>query len=351
MKQVPVMRPKLAPPEAVLPYLHEIHESRVFSNQGPLVQRLGSTYAKLLRVAPEQVATACNATQALTGVVATADAREWVVPSWTFAATPLAVVAARRRLIWAKVDEESWMMDVAKLPTRRGPGLMPVVPFGNPFSLDPWRGFTEVIIDAAASLGSLPDLSDLPQGWAVVFSLHATKVLGAGEGAIAVFGDRIRAARFRSWTNFGFEGTRVPGMLGTNAKMSEIAAAYALAAVDCWSLEREEWTAARSQARDVIGRQGLSCGPIDLQAISPYWVIDCGSEARLKRLERKLAERGIESRRWWPVEFSGNPVFSAVASGVSHDSSLPRRVLGLPMFRDLAPADFSEIELALGASA
>ncbi len=43
---IPVMRPKLPPVEALLPYLREIDESRWYSNFGPLLRRFQSRLAE-----------------------------------------------------------------------------------------------------------------------------------------------------------------------------------------------------------------------------------------------------------------------------------------------------------------
>ena len=60
---------------------------------------------------------------------------------------------------------------------------MPVVPFGQPIDVAAWDRFAAatglpVVIDAAAGFDTL-----VPGRIPTVVSLHATKVLGAGEGA------------------------------------------------------------------------------------------------------------------------------------------------------------------------
>ena len=81
------------------------------------------------------------------------------------------------------------------------------------------------IIDGAASLGSIETLKNLPETSNLVFSLHATKYLGSGEGGLVVTGTKEIADELRSWSNFGFQGSRQSMTQGTNAKMSEIQAA------------------------------------------------------------------------------------------------------------------------------
>jgi dTDP-4-amino-4,6-dideoxygalactose transaminase len=69
-------------------------------------------------------------------------------------------------------------------------------------------------------------------GDAEVFSFHATKVASAGEGGAVTTNDADLADRLRLMRNFGFvEYDTVVG-LGTNGKMSELAAAMGLTSLD-----------------------------------------------------------------------------------------------------------------------
>ena len=74
---------------------------------------------------------------------------------------------------------------IAQAPAPVG-AVMPVVPFGCPIDVAAWdrfRASTEipVVIDAAAGFDAL-----VPGAVPAVVSLHATKVLGAGEGGFVV---------------------------------------------------------------------------------------------------------------------------------------------------------------------
>ena len=89
-----------------------------------------------------------------------------------------------------------------------------------------------LIIDAAASLGG----RDEDGGWvggsgdAEVFSMHATKVFGVGEGG-AVFVRKPLAGLVRRTINFGL-ADGVPETLGFNGKLSEVHAAIGLAVLE-----------------------------------------------------------------------------------------------------------------------
>lgn len=345
---VPVMRPRLPLADAVVPYLRAMDERRVYSNFGPLNVELEHRYAERFNVSRSQVVACANATLGLQGAAYVSGADRFVVPAWTFAATPLAVIGALAEVDFVDVRPTDWQADATASAAVRA--IMPVLPFGAELDPTSWRGWDEVVVDAAASGGMVSrDLSRLPLGWAVVVSLHATKVLGAGEGAIVVFGSAGRAQRFRDYIVLGFADRRESEHIGTNAKLSEMAAAYALAALDGWEAELADWTKSRelvAQAEQALG-VGSVCSTYP--GVSPYWIIELGSPEQVRRCEAALSSNGIGSRRWWPVPCTRMPAFGRDWAEVSTPVSdrLAATTLGLPFFRDLTTTDVERVVAAL----
>lgn len=349
MTAIPVMRPRLPTTDAVAPYLRRIDEVRVYSNCGPLVQELERRYAERLGVGADQVVTCSNATLAIQGAVAVSPATTFHCPSWTFAATPSAVVAAGAGLEFHDVRSSDWTID-APSPSV-GHGVIPVAPFGAQLDLGRWLDWDEAVIDAAASGGAELDLSGILSGWAVVISLHATKVLGAGEGGIAVFGDPERAERFRSYATLGFQGARVSDFAGTNAKMPEAVAAYALAALDDWDRERHEWAHARALVSAAERELGIGSICSSYEGANPYWIVDFGDAERMHRAEESLAAAGIMSRRWWPMPCSMMKAFATYTEvSVPISERLATSTLGLPFFRDLTSVEVARIVSAIAVA-
>lgn len=347
---VPVMRPRAPAAEAVLPRLRSIDAAGWYSNLGPQEQELRGRLADRLNVAPEQVCTAANATLAITGAVRVLGGRRWAAPVFTFAATPAAILAAGAELVLGDIDPETWVLDPA---TVAADGRVPVAPFGAPPDIHRWADAGRVVHDAAASLGEDIDLSMLPVGQAVVFSVHATKVLGAGEGGIAVFGSADDASRFRAWTNFGFSGTRESQFSGLNAKMSEIQSAYVHAALDGWEIEREEWVSARRTVRSLADEGGAYLFRTSREGINPYTILLLPDDVTLDAAERRLAGASVETRRWWGNGCHTMPAYRHLATGPFPVAErIAARTLGLPMFRGLkedhASAMASALRTALG---
>jgi dTDP-4-amino-4,6-dideoxygalactose transaminase len=65
-----------------------------------------------------------------------------------------------------------------------------------------------------------------------VFSFHATKVMNSFEGGAVVTNDDLLARTVRLMKNFGFTNYDEVSHLGTNGKMSEVAAAMGVTSLD-----------------------------------------------------------------------------------------------------------------------
>ncbi len=344
--RIPVMRPVPPPADGVVARLGQMRESGWFANFGPLSRELEARLASRLGTTADRVVLASSATTALTGALAVADADAWTLPSWTFTATAAAVLAAGGRPDFADVSADDWWL---RRSPERGHGTLRVAPFGAGFGPEAWTGRGEVVVDAAASLGDdALELTDLPETASVVFSLHATKVLGAGEGGVAVFGDAERARRFRAWTNFGFEYTRESLRPGVNGKLPEVSAAVALAAFDAWPSERSEWEAARCAADGISDRLGLVGAPGQRGRVSPYWVVRLPDRPTRDTVVSTLDARGIDTRRWWRDGCHRMPAYRDVPhSGLGVTEDLADTVVGLPFSRTFAGRDAERVEAAL----
>lgn len=345
---VPVMKAQLPAVERVLPYLQQMQSAGRYSNFGPLEQQLRLRAAEFLAVGVEQVASASNATLALAGALTVSGCRDWIVPSFTFAATAAAVTSAGHRGRFCDVGDDWWL----RPETTEAAGLVPVAPFGSPPDLSAWPAEAAIVIDVAAPLGEQPDLSGLPASWAAVFSLHATKALGSGEGGLVVFGDASKADEFRRWTNFGFDEHRSSLAQGVNAKMSEIQAAYSLASFDTWGDERQGWLAARSEARSVEAQfdSELFRRRSNASAVNPYWIIEFNSTHAAQIAHDAFVEHRIETRKWWGEGCHRMPAFQGWERGpLVTTERAAANYIGLPFYRGIGDEELSRIRSALAA--
>ena len=352
---IPVMQPRLPTVGEVQSLLEEMDHVRQYTNYGPLVQRLEFEYSKFFGVDPKQIVALQNATLALTGAISVSAPTKWYVPDYTFAATPLSVVAANKELVLVDINPLDLKIDLSLLADEADVeilGLVPVMPFGSPIELSSYSRFPNVVIDAAASIGTpMPDFGSLRENWYVVFSLHATKILGCGEGAIVICGSVEKARELRSWSGFGFKATRKSEIVGTNAKMPEMSAAYALTALRLYAQELEQWIAAKELASNLVVPSNIKNDIVTWPGIRPYWIIECDDASQLDVLKTRLKSQGIETRKWWPAAISEQQFFSNSTYPLIKDESeeslysvkASSRHLGLPMYRGLSEESLNMI--------
>jgi dTDP-4-amino-4,6-dideoxygalactose transaminase len=262
MSLIPIMRPKLPSADRLAPYLKTIDASRLYSNFGPLVLSLEDRLADHYGLNQGTVATVANATLGLTIALAVQQPPPGTlcaIPAWTFVASAHAAVTAGLVPYFVDVDPETWTLDPNRLfaELSRAPApvgaVMPVMPFGLPLDMSAWEAFRSrtgiaVVIDAAAGFDSL-----VPSAVPSVVSLHATKVLGAGEGGFVISTDPAIRHAVRTRANFGFDGSRQAQAQAFNAKLSEYHAAVGHASLDEWDQARTEWSnAAKAYRRALV---------------------------------------------------------------------------------------------------
>ena len=341
------MKPRLATFDEVAPFLQRIDQTNIYSNRGPLVCELEEAYSRFLNTDKELVVALANATQALQGLISISKNIDWVVPDYTFSATGLAVLNSGRNLYICDVNLIDWKIDLDLLKDeQKSFGVIPVMPFGAAVDFKAYADFDDVIIDAAASLGAVPPIfSEMKKSWAVVYSLHATKVLGAGEGAIVICGNREQAEMLRVWSNFGFTSNRTSEIQGTNAKMSEMGAAYGLHSIENVGIEKRDWL----QSQQFVALQSVDCDWTthvnSNPQFHPYWIASFRDEEEKIQVATKLTQAGIQSREWWAKPLSVQKAFanSRLIADNKNANQLSSNHLGLPMYRDLTSESVAEI--------
>ncbi|HEY5412907.1 MAG TPA: DegT/DnrJ/EryC1/StrS family aminotransferase [Caulobacteraceae bacterium] len=341
---VGVARPLLPALEALEPYLRRIDANRWYANLGPLVLELEGRLAERF-VRPTRIVTAANGTQAITLALRAAGATDGycALPAWTFVATAHAAIQAGLTPWLLDVDPETWMLDPASVKNalRQAPGkvaaVVPVLAFGRPVDLQAWAAFRletgiPVIADAAAGFDGL-DRAPVP----VTVSLHATKALGVGEGGYIATEDPAFADRVREQTNFGFRAPRLSDSSGTNAKLSEYAAAVGLAALDAWPSTRIRLLRAGQQLRMAMALDSRA-------AFQPGWGVSWVSttcvvgvpDGWAPALAETATAAGVETRQWWGAGCHRHPAFADLPrTSLEVTDHLAVSTLGLPFAIDL----------------
>lgn len=243
--------PALPDVEGFLGDAREIVESGWLAG-GPYVARMEQELRPW--TASEHVVAVTNATNGLIAALTTLGepGAEAIVPGYTFLATWQAVLWARMTPVVADVDDRG-LLDpaaVAAAITPRTRVIMPVHLTGQPARATQFveiarRAGVALVFDAAHALGARH--ADRPvgsDGDAEVFSIGATKPLGAGEGGFITARNADVEDRLR---RFAYYGSR-PGDIdtygpGMNLRVPELTAALALRALPLLDrqLDRRQW--------------------------------------------------------------------------------------------------------------
>ena len=364
-----VGRPNVGDREAVLRAIGEAMDERWLSNNGAKLlafeRRLSEQLGGLHCVAT------CNATLGLQIVMRALGVEgEVVLPALTFVATAHAVAWERLTPVFADVDPESLCMGPAQAAAQVGPetgALLSVHLWGR--SADP-EGLEQLardcglplVYDAAHALGCSRDGRPLASfGDAAVLSFHATKVANSFEGGVVVTADRELAERVATMRNFGFVDEDEIVGLGTNAKMSEAAAAMGLASLD----SLEEFLAADRRnylayAEALAGVPGVRLLPLDPEQANCHHVtiaVD-GDAAGLDRdaLRAALVAENVLARRYfYPGCHRVPPYDQGPAPQLPVTDAALERCLSLPTGTAVDPDDVARIgqivQLAVASAA
>jgi dTDP-4-amino-4,6-dideoxygalactose transaminase len=284
------------------------------------------------------VVTASNATNGLvTALQALAVRGKVLTPAYTFPATAQAILMAGCTPKFCDVAEATWELDSTcveeALQDPEVGAVMHVRAYGFGHDLA-WlermarqRG-VPLIVDAAAAIGSEASQhgSVGQQGDVEVFSFHATKVFGIGEGAAIFSAPRLETA-LREASNFGI---RYPDVVarGQNSKLSDFQAAVGLAVlgrIDGFVQRRRE--IAQHYHRALAGHAAVQ--QAHAPTLSPWqsYPLRLGAGHDAAALMQRALELGVELKRGYYralnrstyfAEFSGGslPITDALASAV-----------------------------------
>lgn len=197
-----------------------------------------------------------------------------------------------------------------------------------------------MLIDAAAGLGGRLDNGAWVghQGDAEVFSLHATKVFGIGEGG-AVFCPPDRVEKLKTALNFGIAGTAINNR-GLNGKLSEFQAAVGLAMlahIDRHIGNRNAYAAHyRSLLAALIDKGAITffahAGRAPFQTL-PVCLAERFDAAAVLTL---AAERGLELRRYYfPLLHQQQAFADAAMPTLQVSEALAPRMICLPVYSEM----------------
>lgn len=360
MRKIPFLRPNLIKKEALIPYLAEIDASRIYSNFGQLnsrfEQRVIDEYFHYLGAAT----TVNNATLGLILAISQSmrpQGKYALMPSFTFAATPLAAIWCGLKPFFIDINIDDWCMDEKLLQNTLqilGDEVAVVIPyatFGTAMNLNFYQQLHEsgipVVVDAAASFGVTEEQNHFGKGFpgAVVFSFHATKSFGIGEGGLVYSANTDFISKVKQGENFGFSANRESTLLGINGKTSEYTAAVALSTLDVYDLKIKkrrqiyDWYIKELKQKDFLNKGWTlqkTSGKIPFQ----FMPICCPDDQTNTDITQLLASKNIESRTYFSPPCHKHPIFKDYPhTPLLVTDEISNRIISLPLWEEMTEED------------
>jgi len=131
---------------------------------------------------------------------------------------------------------------------------------------------------------------------AVVYSLHATKILSACEGGVVFFKNKDLYQEYSEYINFGYktqpDGNRIAGIKGSNHKMSELNAAWCLMNLETVDEDIKARTHIMNQYKEFCENNSIPYIP----SLQGFWLL--GKELATK-IQKFAFERKIDVRPYY----------------------------------------------------
>jgi dTDP-4-amino-4,6-dideoxygalactose transaminase len=328
--------------------LATVYRNGVFSNSGEIQRQVSETLAKHVNSGFSGYLASSN-TAGLVACLLEIDVRgkHVLVSNFTFAATLNSIVLAGGIPVLCDIHPDSLVLSLSNIVEHLDnneleiAAVMPTRVFG--FVSD----FSElieacskkdipVVIDAAATF---PDRSDV---WAFkyqakfeVFSLHATKVFGIGEGGLIVgTTESIEAVKERA--NFGIlSDDQTHFKDGLNAKADEFTAARAMARFSEYAGDAEIRRAFITKYKSVFGNsKHIKLLDDGQETIYSYFPIIFDSEDKLLKF-MEIVSPFIRTRRYYFPSLNQGYIGSstiAKSNSLVFSESISRRILCLPVY-------------------
>ncbi len=240
VEKLHVGRPNIGNREDLLKRFNDILDRKWLSNNGLYVQEFEKKIADMLGV--KHCIAICNGTIALEiAIRALGLSGEVIIPSFTFIATAHALQWQEITPVFSDINSKTHTLDPQKIEmmiTPRTTGIIGVHLWGRPCDIERLTELSlkydlKLMFDASHAFGCSYQNKMIGNfGELEVFSFHATKFINSFEGGAIVTNNDDLADKIRLMKNFGFSGFDNVIHIGTNGKMTEIAAAMGITSIE-----------------------------------------------------------------------------------------------------------------------
>jgi dTDP-4-amino-4,6-dideoxygalactose transaminase len=284
---------------------------------------------------------------------------EVITVPFTFVATVAAIRYTGAKPVLIDIDPRTFTMDVNRIEAAITPqtkAILPVHLYGQPADMSPIceianrRGLV-VIEDAAQAhgaeykgrrVGSLGDLA--------CFSFYPGKNLGAcGEGGMVVTNNPDYDRTIRMLRDWGQERKYLHVLAGFNYRLEEIQAAVLrvkLRHLDQWTESRR---ACAARYASLLADSEIEI-PIEMPYSRHVYHVYAIRVDDRERMQKRLQASGIHTGIHYPVPVHLQPAYADLgyqAGSFPMAEEAAARVLSLPMFPELTPAQQEQVAIAV----
>lgn len=356
-----VGRPNIGNTQNLFARIEDMLSRRWLSNGGPFVQELEHCIEQLLGV--QHCIVTCNGTMSLQIAARVLGLTgEVIVPSFTFIATAHALEWIGLTPVFCDVDPLTHQInpcEVERVLSPRTSGIIGVHLWGRACDVESLEQIAkshglELMFDAAHAFNCSRSGRMIGNfGKLEVLSFHATKFFNTFEGGAIVTNDTAIAEKARLMRDFGFLATDTVVSVGTNGKMTEVAAAMGLTGLENLNhiveTNRHNYKEYRSA---LMNLPGISILPFDeAEQNNFHYVIIEIEEAvfgisRDQLLQILNAEKVMVRRYFYPgchrcEPYCSSPKYKGLRMPITE--LLSDRVLALPNGTALVHGDIEKI--------
>ena len=291
---------------------------------------------------------------------------EVITVPFTFVATTEAIGIVGARPVFVDIDPVTYNMDVSQVEaaiTPRTKAILPVHLYGQSADMAPLEDLARhhgiyLVEDCAQSVGATyRGQMTGTIGHIGCFSFFPSKNLGAyGDAGAAVTNDPELAARMVALRGHGGRVKYHHETLGVNSRLDEVQAAVLrvkLPHLETWNAGRREV----ARRYDALIREAEIPGVVTPEVLADTMPVFHQYTIRVKdrdRVQKALAERGIQTMVYYPVPLDQQAVHAHLGHGPLDfpvSARAAREVLSLPIFPEITPEQQREVVEALKAVA
>jgi dTDP-4-amino-4,6-dideoxygalactose transaminase len=342
---IPITKTKLPDLSRYVKHLERAWKNGIVTNGGELVTELEEKLAQYLNV--KHVSLVNNGTIGLMIALKALNLPKGniITTPYTYVATTAAIRWAGYDIKFADIQFDDFNIDpdeIVKHIDENTVAIMPVHVYGVPCNIDAIQAIADkyrlkVVYDSSHCFGvgyedSIKTFVDA--GDYSVMSLHATKVLGTGEGGLIISKDEKAKKAAELVRSFGLQGDQVMHLDGLNGKLSELHAAFGLASLEILHHNIHKRRLIYRRYKSQLDPNKIMVYDLEARGLNTNYLYFpvMVYESSAKDLKDTLFAQGVMARRYFYPSL--NDVYDKgsvypVSQGVSE------RMLCLPIFPEL----------------